>query len=569
MSLKRFFFIILFFFIFFYNLLYASFNYQVIENIYIKKNNSYENFYYPNLKNEYKLKIVLNKKILKEETIYLKIICDVKNIIYTNVKYIKKEPKNIIIKINQKNFNDLYFFFKYKEKKNLTFSILAFNKFEYENLYKYQQLIFGVSLGIIFCTLLYNLIIYFNIYNSAFLYYSVIQFFLLILLFYKQFYIEKIYNNSLDEIILDLSATITIIFLLLFSKEVLYLKDKHYKVNYFFNFLIIINLIDIIFIFLFNDSLLYDLINRSFIIAIILSTSIYLSLKKQKEAIFYVLGWLIIFITLILADFKLFNISENLIYTIGFPLESLSLSFALGHRLKKIIKDKESLLIQQNKLASMGEMLNNIAHQWRQPLTNLSFINMDLQLAIKKNDIKEKYLNQIVEDSNKQIDFMSKTLDNFKGFYLPNKQKKHFEIFNAVKRANSIIQPSMNSANIKIHIKFIKDSTINSYENEFIQIILNILNNAKEVLIERKIKDPYIEITIDKNQKLKTIINIQDNAGGIKKEVINKIFDPYFSTKYKNSGIGLYMVKTILDSHLKGKISVRNLKNGANFKITI
>ena len=124
-------------------------------------------------------------------------------------------------------------------------------------------------------------------------------------------------------------------------------------------------------------------------------------------------------------------ISNIYIIHIGAPLESLIFSFALGYMLKILVKEKnekEKLLIHKSKLASMGEMINNIAHQWRQPLTHLGFINMNLQLAFEDNPINKKYLNEKIEESNSQLDFMSKTIDNFMDFYKLNKEKELFYI---------------------------------------------------------------------------------------------------------------------------------------------
>ena len=559
-------------FLFFQSFCFAVFDYELIDSIYIKTNHSTEELYSSNLNKKkiknYEARVVLNKKVLKNKTIYLQIFCDVNNIVTSNIKY-EKDKKSIFVKVDGKNLDDLRFSFNHLKPKELNFSIINMSKFEYEQLYEYKQLIFGMSFGIVFCAFLYNLIIYFNTFNKAFLYYSGMQLFLFIILFFRQSYVQKTFISGLDEVILDLSATLAMIFILLFSQEVLNLKNRKTNINLIFNFLILISLIDIILIFIYKDTILYQTINRSYIIAIILLTSIYLSLKKEKEAILYSLGWMVIFITLFIMEFRIVNMSENLIYSIGFPLESLFLSFALGYRLKNIIKEKEALLIQQNKLASMGEMLNNIAHQWRQPLANLSFINMDLQLAIKKDEIKKEYLEQISNDSIQQIDFMSQTLDNFKGFYLPNKQKEKFTASKTIKKAIDIIKPSLSNHKIITDFKVINDSTLISYENEYIQIILNILNNAKEALLQNNIQKPYIEIIIDTTNKNKTLLIIQDNAGGIKEDIISKIFDPYFTTKHNNSGIGLYMSKVILDSHLKGNINVRNHKMGVRFEIII
>jgi len=432
-----------------------------------------------------------------------------------------------------------------------------------------EDSLYGISFGIIFCAFLYSSIIYLNTRYKSFLYYSLMQFFLVLTLFNKKNY-EQLNNLfQANDIILELTATLTVIFLLFFSKELLKVKEHNFYINYLFNFLIFLSLIDIILTLIYRDNELYEYLDRIYFIGIIFLSSIYLSYKRQTEVILYSLGWAVLWITLILIKYKLTHLDDNIIYAIGLPLESILFSCALGYKLKRMIKEKELLLIQQNKLASMGEMLNNIAHQWRQPLTNLSFISMDLELSMQSNTIDNKYINKIIKDSNNQIEFMSQTLDNFKGFYLPNKNKTSFKSSKPIKKAIEIINPSLLNTNIKIDLIIKEEITLLTYENEYIQVILNILSNAKEALLQKNIEKPQITIHLECTQNNKSVLIIKDNAGGIKKEFINKIFEPYFSTKDTNSGIGLYMSKVIVDTHLKGKIEVHNYKSGVYFKIIV
>jgi len=544
---------------------YAVFNNKVINNIHIKDNKVFhEVSYFKDSKlYNYQAKVILNKNLPKNKTLYLQIFCDVENIIKSNVSY-RKEKNSIFVKIDTNRDNELLFSFASEEEKEINFSINNMNEFEFRYLYNYKQLLIGLSLGIVFSAFLYNLSLYFNTRYKAFLYYSAMQFFLFSAILNLQSFIQKTFKFNTYALLVELSGTLFFLFLLLFSKEVLELNKHNPYINKFFNALIIINIVDAIVTVIYNNSYLYDIISRSGAVGIILLTSIYCSLNVKKDAILFAFGWLIILITLVLVEFDLTYISDNLLYAAGLPLEALILSFALGYRLKKIIKEKENLLIQQNKLASMGEMLNNIAHQWKQPLTNLSFINMDLKLALKTDELEKKYLEQIANDSSKQIKYMAKTLDNFKGFYQPNKEREKFLHSKLISKAIDIFKPSLKGTKIKLKFEIFNDSSLYSYKNEYIQVVLNILNNAREVIIERKIDSPYIKIKIDKN-----ILVIEDNAGGIKKEIINKIFDPYFTTKHENSGIGLYMSKVILDSHLKGQIEVTSEGIKTQFKIKL
>ncbi len=272
-----------------------------------------------------------------------------------------------------------------------------------------------------------------------------------------------------------------------------------------------------------------------------------------------------------MAEKNLISISG--IYTIHFvaPMESLIFSFALAFTLKSFVQEKnekEKLLIHKNKLASMGEMINNIAHQWRQPLMHLSFINMNLQMASYDEKLSKEYLAEKIEESNKQLEFMSSTIDSFRDFYKPQKEKENFFLSNAVKQAVEIMSVLLNKENIEIEVEVKKDKEICAYANEYSQVVLNLITNAKDVLVQRKIEKPKIKITIDSYSN-KSFTTVCDNAGGINKEHIEKIFEPYFTTKESGSGIGLYMSKTIINSHFKGELKVENKKEGACFTIEV
>jgi signal transduction histidine kinase len=300
-------------------------------------------------------------------------------------------------------------------------------------------------------------------------------------------------------------------------------------------------------------------------------TGFYSIFKKHKIALYYVFAWMILFVALFIAEQELISLDEMYILHIAFPLESLVLSFALGYKLKQNLDEKEDndkILVQQSKLASMGEMINNIAHQWRQPLTHLSFINMNLSLAQEDNDLSKEYLTAKLNESNDQIEFMSETIDNFRDFYKPRKIRDNFLISSATQKAIDIINPSLEFHHISIVFNIENDKEIKSFENEYSQVILNLLTNAKDVLVAKRIKNPTITIDI-KIENKKSVLYLYDNGSGIKEEFLDKVFEPYFSTKVKSSGIGLYMSKIIIESHFKGLISVSNTQNGACFRIEV
>jgi signal transduction histidine kinase len=219
----------------------------------------------------------------------------------------------------------------------------------------------------------------------------------------------------------------------------------------------------------------------------------------------------------------------------------------------------------------MGEMIGNIAHQWRQPLAAVAAIVQDIEDAYEYKELDKKYLADSVEKTMKQLNYMSRTIDDFRNFFKPNKEKIEFSIQKIIEDTMSFVEKSFAYHNIKINFVVKKDSTIRGFSNEYSQTILNILNNSKDAILENKIEAGQIEIKVDVNQQNQSVVTIQDNGGGIPDDIVDKIFDPYFSTKEqgKGTGIGLYMAKMIIEENMKGKLLADNLQNGAVFQIIV
>lgn len=245
----------------------------------------------------------------------------------------------------------------------------------------------------------------------------------------------------------------------------------------------------------------------------------------------------------------------------------------LEKRINKEIKQRlaqEQLLVQQSKLAAMGEMIGNIAHQWRQPLAEISAIHMNMKVTYDFNKFDKKYLNEKIKEANKLTTYMSQTITDFQNFFKPRGEKEIFSVQNACKEAAKIIESSLRYHEISLKFNTIKDTNILGYKNEYSQVILNILSNAKDIIIERKIKFPRINIEIKEGNNY-SIVKISDNAGGIAEKILDKIFEPYFTTRYKTqgTGIGLYMSKNIIERNMYGFINVKNTDEGALFTIKV
>ena len=518
---------------------------------------------------EFTIKFKVNLGKLKNETHYLAIVSNKDSLVHTNTQY--EIINNVmLIKLDDKQKNELIFQYKYETPKRAEFRWNTITDFEYTYLLKYEGILYGVSYGIIFCAFLYYLIIYFSSKIKHFLYYSLMQLFVLFSLIGFVYFSYQPYPASTPQAIVDICETLSFLFTLLFAQSILYTKQKMPKIHIFINLFILLNILDVIAILFYKYSILYEYLSFYVVFLIPFFTGILAFLKGNKYSLIYTLGWLVVCIfTYVAQNWEISPISSIYVIHIGAPLESLIFSFALGYMLKTLVNEKnekEKILIHQSKLASMGEMINNIAHQWRQPLTHLGFINMNLQLCLEEEPIDKKYINEKIEESNAQLDFMSKTIDNFRDFYKINKKKELFYISDAVKKALDIMEPIFKNNKIEFEFNLIKDKQVDGYENEYSQVILNILTNAKDVLLSRQIQNPKIVISINQKHN-STITTILDNGGGIENKYINQIFDPYFTTKEKGSGIGLYMSEMIIKNHFKGKITACNKANGSLFSI--
>ncbi|ADG92066.1 histidine kinase [Arcobacter nitrofigilis DSM 7299] len=232
-------------------------------------------------------------------------------------------------------------------------------------------------------------------------------------------------------------------------------------------------------------------------------------------------------------------------------------------------REKENLLIQQSKMAALGEMIGNIAHQWRQPISAVSAIMMNIKWTAIAEGMNKKFIDDRMKEANEQLGYMSQTIDDFRNFFKPNKEKELFDLDLEVRKTYKILKDTLQNNNINFQIFSNKEIIVFGYPSEFSQVVLNIISNAKDVLIERNTDKPKIEVHILKDEE-NIYCKITDNAGGIEEEIINKIFEPYFTTKEsRGTGIGLYISKEIIQKHMNGLLIVKNNEVGAEFTISI
>ena len=239
----------------------------------------------------------------------------------------------------------------------------------------------------------------------------------------------------------------------------------------------------------------------------------------------------------------------------------------VAQELVKNIKH-EFLLIQQSRLAAMGEMIGNIAHQWRQPLNALGLLLYNIKDAYRFNNLDADYLEQAVADGNRMVQKMSTTISDFSNFFRPDKEIIVFSALKQIKEAIVLVESSFLNSNISIHIDAQQDLNLMGFPNEYSQVLLNLLSNAKEAILAHN--QPHrptcgrVDIVLSE-QNRQGCVTVRDNGGGIPAEILNRIFDPYFSTKESGTGIGLYMSKMIIERNMKGGMTARNIEGGAEF----
>ena len=322
--------------------------------------------------------------------------------------------------------------------------------------------------------------------------------------------------------------------------------------------------------------------------------------KKFYPARFYILGWGFFLGGSVLFAMNKFAVIEGYTFLsysqqVGSALEMIFLSWALAdlqkqserEYLKKLsglntfleskvedsliqVRKNDQVLIEKSRLAAMGEMIEQIAHQWRQPLNTLALINQNLYFKVQLNTVNKEDCVDAHDKINDQLQYMSHTIDDFRNFSQPNKEKETFIIEEVIKSALNLSEGSLKYAKVKA-FQFSKiEHASFGMRHEIMQVFMNLIKNTQDVVIQKKIEDPWLKFNIEQKGDLIQIL-VKDNAGGIKADTLDKIFDPYFSTKKESegTGIGLYMSKEIIEKSMLGSISVTNSDVGAVFEILL
>jgi C4-dicarboxylate-specific signal transduction histidine kinase len=240
------------------------------------------------------------------------------------------------------------------------------------------------------------------------------------------------------------------------------------------------------------------------------------------------------------------------------------------NRAMEELREKQQLLIQQSRMAAMGEMLGNIAHQWRQPLNVLGVKIQEIGFSFRYGELSKELLDANTDLAMGILQHLSQTITVFQNYTAPDKEKILFRVEQVIADTVQIIHESLKKDGITLNVSSTGDPQINGYPNEFGQVLMNLILNAKDALLERQAASPHINV-MSWSEDGRIVVTIADNGGGIKEDIINKIFDPFFTTKAlgKGTGVGLYLSKTIIDKNMGGRITVSNTEIGAEFRIEV
>lgn len=234
------------------------------------------------------------------------------------------------------------------------------------------------------------------------------------------------------------------------------------------------------------------------------------------------------------------------------------------------LRQKDNLLLQQSKLAAMGELLSNIAHQWRQPLNNIAVSIQTIQYLNKAGELSQEEMDRDIKAVMDILLYMSGTIDDFRGFFIKDREKREFVLQEVVDKTLNLVRSTLDDKGIMVSVAAEADVRAIGYPNEYAQTLMNILYNARDALLEQQVAEPRISILIQQKDS-RSVLSVSDNGGGIPNAILPQIFEPYVTTKgpSQGTGIGLYMAKTMIERNMGGILTARNTAEGAEFRIVL
>jgi len=425
-------------------------------------------------------------------------------------------------------------------------------------------LAYGITFGILVMTIIYTFIRYIASREIIYISYCFMQIFSL---GYIALYSQLFMSNLIAQDILLVCASFSAVVFALSFYEGKFFPTMTTTKELFINTI----LLNVVILTSFYHYLLFEYLPYTIIYSILFLSVIFNIKDGFKPTIVYVIGWSVLCFVLFVLDFKQVYLNNGYldIVLLAFAIEAILFTISVSYKygsLKQQSKSYEDMLLQQTKMAQSGEMIANITHQFRQPLNNISYILINIKKRFENKKLDETYFTKKVTQVDEQLQFLSTTIDHFKDFYTPSKQKENFLIKEAIDSSITVLSAELKKRNITLDVQYNvnEDINIRGIKNELSQVILAILSNASDVL--KEVETPLINIIIDANDA-EIIISISNNGKQIDKRDINKIFEPYFSTKKEGTGIGLYLSKMIIKRSFDGDLKVENNDKGVKFTL--
>jgi len=487
----------------------------------------------------------------------------------------------------------------YLEVKSITHSLhfdLKIQDYQtYKNSELHHQLILVFFFGALFVIIIYNGVVFINSKNIVYLYYALF----IGSLFHHHLSLSGMvaYLLPIDPYIYKIQSYmqtynmfIALTFMFIFVRKFLNF-HLYKKIDFVLKFLYLI----IVIIVLLHSKDFYLL--QAMVFGVILFilylefVGLYLFVKtKEEHAKYFFMIWSISMMGIIGTALYYANILPTLVpylFEATIFTEALLFSIILANQINNLQKEKlllslevaeqkeqelekNKIIQEQAKLASMGEMLRNIAHQWRQPLSEINSIAMLIETTFMKKEMNQKNLDSNLEKIENLTSHMSQTIEDFSSYFKSDKEPEEFHLEDAINKSLKLLDSKIKNNNIKIILDLEKNLLITTYLKELVQTLLIILNNAIDALEEHDINNRIVNISTVENEGHYIII-VEDNGNGIEENIIDKIFEPYFTTKSESTGtgIGLYMSKMIIEESMKGTLSVQNTNTGVKFIITL
>ena len=499
---------------------------------------------------------------------------------FSNRKY---DDAQIAVDISAKAHSESTLYLKFSNKDKMELSYRIYDKTEYVKDIVFKKVMHAFFFGALLIMLIYNIVLYLFIREKAFLVYILYHITVMAVMFYYNGMVSQYYRpdeygvngGNVPAVLSYLSIVLAIEFLRYF------LNTKEYtpKMDRWLLFFIYFNAVLLILAPFEISSKHIPIFNMMFLSIFLLYVSGYHSfVLKRKIALFYLLGWVVMLVAIIITGLLSFGYVERndftaYIFQIGIVIEITLLSMGLAYRYKinqDQLREKNKILHEQSKLAAMGEMMSHISHQWRQPLSEINAVAMTIETAYRRDTLDAQMLDKNIEAIETITEYMSKTIQDFNGYFKSNKKSVSVSPGSVVAKAVNLVYSGSQNREIEIGVSVETSEPIKVVEGELIQVLLVLLNNARDVLESEELEERWIKVDVRKVYQ-RIHISVEDNGGGIKEEHLSKVFEPYFTTKFEvqGTGIGLYMSKMIVEESLGGSLNVVNSSHGAKFTIVL